>query len=60
MDLMFHELSYSAVSMSALDASKLLKLNSLYERAVKVVPWKQTFALLDVKEYFASAVSFFN
>lgn len=56
LDLMFHELSYSAVSMSALDTSKLLKLNSLYERAVKVVPWKQTFALLDVKEYFASAV----
>ncbi len=32
------------------------KLNSLYQKAKQSVPWNETYALVDVKEYLASAV----
>jgi len=56
LDILFHQITYSLVSIEALDKTLAWKLNSLYEKAKESVPWRGTFALVDAKEYLASAI----
>ena len=44
------------MNINALGKTKMDHLKSLYTKAKKSVPWKETFALYDEKEYLASAV----
>lgn len=56
-DMLVHELAYSVVSLNALSEQQRRRLEYYYEGAKNTVPWSQTFALADIKEYFASGVS---
>lgn len=47
------------MNIEALSKGKLDNLKALYTKAKKSVPWKETFALYDEKEYLASAVNIF-
>lgn len=42
--------------MNALNTQTKRRLEHYYSSAKNSVPWAQTFALADLKEYFASAV----
>lgn len=57
-DLLIHELAYSLLTMNALNAQTKQRLQAYYARAQRTVPWSDTFAMADVKEYFASAVTY--
>lgn len=58
MDMLFHQISLSILKLNALDKSMLDKLEQAYANAKETVPWKDSFALIDIKEYFASGVSY--
>lgn len=53
---MIHQLSYGLLTIEALDTKMISDLKAAYQRAIKIVPWKNSFALVDIKEYLASAV----
>jgi hypothetical protein len=45
--------------MNALPSETKLRIEYYYQRAKNTVPWANTFAMVDLKEYFASAVSLY-
>lgn len=53
---MVHQLSYGLLTLEVFDSKTMLDLKNAYHRALETVPWKNTFALIDIKEYLASAV----
>lgn len=55
---MVHELTYALISLNALSNDQKLRLENYYQTARRTVPWASTFALADIKEYLASAVSY--
>jgi hypothetical protein len=53
-----HQLSYSLQTLDALSRGTTQRINIFYERAKYLVPWKDSFSLIDSKEYLANAVNF--
>lgn len=57
-DLLVHELAYSIVSLNALESGLRRRLEYYYSGGQNSLPWSRTFALADLKEYFATGVRF--
>lgn len=55
---MVHELSYALLSLDVLNQEIKSNLNTAYKQAQSTVPWRNSFALIDVKEYLASGVCY--
>ncbi|CAF0996396.1 unnamed protein product [Brachionus calyciflorus] len=58
-DLIVHELSYALMSLDVLNSDLKTYLNGAYQQAHQNVPWKNSFSLVDIKEYLASGIDAF-
>ena len=55
---MVHELSYALLTLDVLNHDLKSSLNAAFSLAQSTVPWKNSFAFVDIKEYLASGVCF--